>query len=750
MEEIKEPKFFISLMNKPTIINRGIYLFLYHLLKRIFMNSNRRNSNSLDEHLKKWIDKINKDIIKKNEYFIDIKYSFENLRNIIYFAKSQNMKYNGDIIESILIFIFSKAFKTEQDNSFCKYIFNNLTKIRESGKSDLISWIQKGKLSNNIKEFQKLEDLFDKDDKEEDNQIGKIKEENVFYNFLKEILKAKYPKNILYKNSNLIAEKYIQNTSFNFNIFNAIYKQIKKYHETISDKDIAINSIMNHISSLYSSSTNIKPINQLILSFFTQVYIFYQNKYSPLMKYTIPKENLATIPFVYDLRGACIEGRFSHTILSPLMVQDFVSKIFLKQNNFREAGLFELGKILIFNDKVKSIECDTCLIQSYYLGFLIYAMGLFDNHSVEELNLSYNYLHEQSEEYIIKILTHFKELKTLNLSNNEMKKGLGNVFLALKKLYRQKKTKVENLILNKCLLDDSSLYELGELLKSKFCKLKKLVLNNNSFPNNINILKAIKRNKILEEIYFNKTDINNSSIEDILKIISNTNIKHLYLFKNKLTNFNDFLRILYRTKIVNKNKENNKVILNEDTSLINLDLSNNEYSLKNHLHIKLLKKIIEETSLYCLDICHILYGINPEKWKETQGNIEYKKSVEEIKNYLEEKKKEYFELVKDIRINEVDIKKNKSLEENDDLKKFIKKEQIDGILKNKNAKFSGFLMSEADKIIDNFYESKFNFDDLDIVENTRENLRNYLILKRAEKNLIEMMVRKHKKKLIII
>ena len=210
------------------------------------------------------------------------------------------------------------------------------------------------------------------------------------------------------------------------------------------------------------------------------------------------------------------------------------------------------------------------------------------------------------------------------------------------------------------------------------------------------------------------------------------------------------MRILYRTKIVNKNKENNKVILNEETSLINLDLSNNEYSLKNHLHIKLLKKIIEETSLYCLDICHILYGINPEKWKETQGNIEYKKSVEEIKTYLEEKKKKYFELVKDIRINEVDIKKNKSLEENDDLKKFIKKEQIDGILKNKNAKFSGFLMSEAEKIVNNFDEIKFNFDDLDIVETTKENLKNYLILKRAEKNLVEMMVRKHKKKLIII
>lgn len=226
----------------------------------------------------------------------------------------------------------------------------------------------------------------------------------------------------------------------------------------------------------------------------------------------------------------------------------------MKQNNFRELGLFELGKICVLNKNIKTIECDTCLIKSQYLDFLTYGMGIFDNKSVEEINLSYNYLKEFSEEFLIKLFKNFKGLKTLNISSNEMKGGLGNVFIVLKKLYRKRKTNFENLILNKCLLDDSSLYELGELLKCKYCKLKKIVLNNNPYPYNCNLLKKLKNNKSLAQIHLNKDDIYNFSVEDILRIISNTNIRYLYLFKNRFDNFNDFLKIIYRTKIIDKKR----------------------------------------------------------------------------------------------------------------------------------------------------------------------------------------------------
>ena len=748
MEEEQKPKLLISLLNKPQIINKDIYLFTYILLKKIFIGVNETKSKkNIDDILNIWIDKINKSIIRKNEYFINKEYSIKNLKNIIFFIKTQNIKYNGDIIENILIYIFSQIFQTEQENTFSKYIYNNLTKIREH--HDIIKWIKNEKIIP--EEFKNLEELFDIDGKEDENYDLEKQKKSPFYNFLREILKQKYPYNIFHNNYDLKSSKYIYNTEFfNFYACNIIYENIQKNTKNILDKDIATNSLMNIVSNLSSSPSQVLPLNQLILSFFIQVFIFYQNKNSPLLNYTVPLKDYAIIPFVYDLRGACIEGKFSYVILSPLKVQDFISKILLKQNNLRESGLYELGKILVFNNNIKNIECDTCLIKSQYLDFFIHAMGIFENHSVEEINLSYNYLKEMSDESLIKILKYFKGLKTLNISNNEIKGGLGNIFLVLKKLYRAKKIKLENLVINKCNLDDTSLYELGNLIKCKYCKLKKLVLNNNSYQRDNNFFKRLKKSKNLEEIYLNKNEINNSYVDNILRIISNTNIKCIYLFKNKLNNFNDFLRILYRTKIINENKKQNIIIPNETCSLINLDLSNNDFPIKNPEQIKLLDKIVKETSLYCLDICHILYGSNPDKWKETQLNIKYKNCVDAIKKFLEKDKEEYGDVIKNIRINEVEMKNNKPLENEELIQKYIKKDDVDKILKDPKAQYSGFLISEIKNIIKNNDEIKNIIDEDDeIYDDTVKKFQNFLILKRAKKNLDKLKKQKFKKKLII-
>ena len=74
------------------------------------------------------------------------------------------------------------VFKTEQDNTFSKYIFNNLTKLREHNNLDLINWIQKEKILP--KEFQDLQELFECDGKEDENYHSEKQKENVFYNFL--------------------------------------------------------------------------------------------------------------------------------------------------------------------------------------------------------------------------------------------------------------------------------------------------------------------------------------------------------------------------------------------------------------------------------------------------------------------------------------------------------------------------------------------------------------------------------------
>ena len=155
------------------------------------------------------------------------------------------------------------------------------------------------------------------------------------------------------------------------------------------------------------------------------------------------------------------------------------------------------------------------------------------------------------------------------------------------KIYiEKKKINLENLVLNKCALDDIAFYELGELLKSPYCKLKNLYLNMNTIPSNVNFLKKLKKNKSMTEIYFNRSNLANNDSDDLMRIMSNTNIEYLYLYKNRLNDFDDCLRMLYRTKLVltdeeekkikNKNskeeeKKDKKYIM--DSCLYNIDLS---------------------------------------------------------------------------------------------------------------------------------------------------------------------------------
>ena len=245
-----------------------------------------------------------------------------------------------------------------------------------------------------------------------------------------------------------------------------------------------------YFSKLYGE--NFIVSNYLIRSFFISVYIYYQNKKSPLMKYIeskniiINEKDLANIPFEYDLNGAGIEGKSSNIIICPLRIEPRISNVLLSQNSLRESGLFELSKVLLFNRNIKKIDCSISLIRSYFIDFFNFGLGVFDNYSIEELNLSFNYIKEVSEPFLSKFLCHLKGLKTLNLSSNALKGGLSQFFIMLKKLFRKGKIKLENLFLIKCDLNDTSYYELGELLKSRYCKLKRLYLSINNCSNTFN------------------------------------------------------------------------------------------------------------------------------------------------------------------------------------------------------------------------------------------------------------------------
>ena len=547
--------------------------------------------------------------------------------------------------------------------------------------------------------------------------------------------------------------------SDNHHISNNIYDRLKEDSSELLDDDNFEDSedIFEPNPNILLRYTNFEgPPIRIIQSFLIQVFIYSQNSHSPLIKYVSKNKDsnsrYENIPFEYNLTEAGIEEKFAYIILSPIRIEPRISKIILSKNDLREWGLYEIGKTLMFNKHIKNIELKSSLLKSYYIEFLNAGMGLFYNDSVEVLNLSNNCLNEISEESLAKIISHFKGLKILILTMNDFKRGLSSFFIVLKKLYRKRKTKLENLILNRCLLDEASYYELGELLKCKYIKLKMLSICGGNIPYNINFLKKLSKNKSIEEIYINKSEIGNNNINDILKIICNTQIRSLSLFKNKISNFNYFLRILYRTKKIKDKSDIDYNKINE-SFLTNIDLSNNEIYVKNVEHIELIKKIINQTTLNCIDISHILFGPNPNKNK-LDNNCRYKRKIEQLKDNLENAKNKKNNEFKLLRKNEVNVKrlskfKNEHIFNNLD-------EQISEIINNEKAVLPVYLRKQAENIMNDRNNEeirkqflKNNEVDNELYKNIENKLVNYMTYKASEKKMKEIKERKKLSKLIL-
>ena len=760
-EEIKENKnkkgieIIEIINNSVTIFNKCIYLFLVFLFKNIFLKKSNRKGKS-DKLLDETMSKINIKLIKDEDKFIRKEYDLKNIRNILDFSKSQNLIYCGDIIENILIYIFSFAFSVDKDATFGQYLYNNIGKLRDPSNYDLVSMIKSKIFAP--EELHNIKDLLYVDisiNEDSNNIINEKQKNSVIYHLLLDIYKMKY-KNLSKENYNENALNYINKGHFNKKIYEKLYNDLKDNSTTISEQDLTANSIHCLISNLFYLREFGKVPRasiRFVRSFLISVFIYYQNKHSPLMNYINPnkyidngedEDSLIYIPFTYELSGACIEGRFSNIILSPLKIEPRISNIVLDKCNLREIGMYELGKLHIINKNINSVDLSTSLFKSNYLDYFSFGMGVHDNYTLEELDLSNNYLKEDCEVGLCKMISHLKGLKTLNLSINEIRKGLSHFFVVLRKLYSKGKTKLENLYLNKCIMEGESLYELGEMLKCKFCKLKRLFLSGNSFPyNNNDFLKKLKKNKSLTEIYLNRNDIWNGDVDEILRIINITEIRYLYLYRIKITDFNKLLAIINRAKLI-RNKEDKIIINLDELFLTNLDLSNNEFIIKNENQIELLKKLIEKTNLNCLDISHILYDANPGTYKKIAPNAKYRTKIEQLKKILEDKQEIYVKNARDLRNNQVDKKYNENLKDEKILKNYDYK--INEIITKDKAKYPVFLKKEAQELLKN-EEIRKNEEEF---EKMKENLVNYMIYKRAEKNIIRLEQEVKKKKLIII
>ena len=718
-------------------IDKTIYKYLLFLMKYIFMGEkNLMNKEKIPEEinkLKEFTEHINKNIIKKEHKYILIEpkqviYTFKNLLNIINFIKMQNLMYAGDILEGILIIIFSYSIEVSRDNDFGKFLYSNMSKIRESSNDILPQWFSKSENVFQHDEIKNIKTLLAKDFYFRDN-LENYKDMTIFHKVLFEIMKLKknYIKLSIEKTNNT---KYISKNNYPISIMDLGLKNFIMNRQLLdfasnADKDFISNSFPFLYFYIFKEQ---KPPIKMLTSFLISVYIYYQNMKSPLINYcnqekndnkkennnksdNISDENIVDVPFTYQLKGANIEGRYANVILAPIAIEPRIIHINLFQNLIREPGLYELGKILSFNKTLKSINLNLSLIKGYYLEFFIYGFGAFVNNTLENLNLINDSLEESAEFPLADLLCHLKGLKTLNISGNPIKGGTRDLFIVLKKLYKKGETKLENLYLNRCFLTDSSFYELGELLKSQFCGLKRLSIGVNNKSGTINFLKNLKLNRSLEELIMYKSKIDNNDIDDICRIISNTNLKCLNLHRNKFNNFGKYLRIIFRTKIIKrKNKPfiKSNVVLND--SFMHLDLSNHEFHSINFQHIRMLNNLIQDNStLNCFDMSHIVCGKYPDKDLKTMRD-RYVTEVEEVVKTLANRKIFFTDLVKKKMNNEIDKRRNKKVKEefeeeikklfiyeNKDGEKYFFKYIEDNILNDEQAIFPAFL---RDKCID--------------------------------------------------
>ena len=712
------------------ILNPTIHKFLYVLVKylffgKVYMKDAKNKLCNFINRLNQMGFNFDKDLLDNNNCDID------SLKKILKFLKTQNFALSTEIFENIIIRALSFAFVAQNDEFFGKYLYNNLGELKGDKKIIFLKWVDKSSLTSlfndknkdlefalnadeNLKNFEA-----DKGDEEAKN-ANSISKQSTFLQILFLIIKSKNIINKSTENQNL----NITVTTTISGDYSSVYSQISNYFYGENGQNVG-------------QKKRDQPLN-VSVSILISAYIYYLNRKSPFMKYSLDMPNLEKTPFVFDLSEAGISDMYSNTILNPLRIEPAITDIELNKNRFSDYGMFELHRLLMFNKNIKKISLSSCATKPIALNTFNDNFVPFDNYNVEELNMSSNYLKSDADTNLSKLITYFKGLKILVLSHNVLISGLGYFFVTLKNLYRKNQSKLEELYLVNCELDDISLYELGELIKSKYCKLKCLCLNDNKIPSDINFFKALKKNSSLEEIYFYNCDINNERIDEIERIISNTNLQSLYIYRNKIHDFNQCIRIIYRTTLIKNQNEKRKNILNNYPALFNLNMNNSDCYNQNIEKLDLMLEGFKSTNLSILDLSSVI--VDPQN-EDIKMSFKYYTEIIKILDYLKEKQEEYKNALLDILESKVDVEKTKENLKGINTKNYDLNNDIQNIINNEDSKYSAFIKEKVNSLIRS--SSLFNKDKQDEIEK-------YIKYKRAFNKYKENDKIKELKKLILI
>ena len=710
------------------LINPKIQLYLYALIKSQFFEGSKNITSKVTKITRKIEEKYRIDITSRR-----LDNSNPNIFiRIAKFVQLQNSLFFSEILENIIIKVLSLAFQTKNSDFFGKYIYNNLKGIRDNKDFFDTPWINKKNLTifrdrekkDILKDILNYDAEFFPSKENKSNSMNIICQKNDFVQLLV------YLKHMSYT--------AINNTE-KFNLLNDNNEKTVRY-----DSETSIFSFASEL--IFDKTPNITARNYrlpLVFSLLVAVYIYYQNKNSPLMFYSQQNNNLSNPGFTYEFSEAGIIYDFNLGILiKPIRIETRIKNVELNKNKFGFESIFELHKALLFNKRIKSISMKSCAIKSKYLASFSENMKFLKNRNIEKLDMTSNYLKCDADIYLAKLISFLRGLKSLSLSYNYLKSGVAPLFVTLKNLYRQNKTKLETLVLINCNLDDISFYELGELLKSKYCKLKCLCLSENNIPSDVNFFNALKKNRSLKELFIYGCGISSDKVDSINKIISNTNLRCLYINDNKIYDFNQYISILYRNILIKLEEEKGrKDNLYDIPCLYNLNMNEIDCFNRNSQKMKIIKEGIDRTNISLLDMTSVLNGF---KFNNT-GNKDYFDEINIIVKDLNSKQEKYKNCLKDILENEVDVLKyKKQLGEDIKAKFFDLEDRIENIINDPNSKKNLFITRKAEEIKRDLLINS-NEDD-----NEFKDLIKYIHYRRAEKILKGNQIIKAHQKMILI
>ena len=574
---------YLNFCNIPEkIINKNDYKFLlFILIKTLFKNFPEK--------------KIKHDLINNNYKIpkeINYNFSLKNYNNIVNFIKnktSENIFFY--VLEHLLLVAFSLISNLPEEYTLTIFIFDDFNKLsKENNYYDL----------RKILKYYYLNDSIINCFENEKKNLENIKKNT---NLIKNIFKEIEP--LIYF-LNLINNKKIEQIE---KIYNEM-KQIKNLNENNNNNNN--NDYLNSINKL----KNLNEIN-LIKFFIFKIFITYSLKNSISMNL-----NQKKCPFEYDLLEANIKQLNSINVLTPIMIENRIKTLLFNSNNFGEIGFFELGKMLILNSNIENIFLGQNNINFFLLFFLFKSIGMNKIKNIKFLDLTKNKLDEFCEDELIKIIDFFPNLNTLILNKNELKNSLTKFFCKMNVEYKLKKCKIKTLLLISTELSIKSILFLAELIKNKNCLLEILNLNNNNLNNFAGeiFLKNVQNNKNLIELYLYNCNLSDKNFETLSNIIKYSNVNWLYLYKNKINNYENILKLISNTNLIGIDKKNS-----ENSIFNNLDVSQNYPNFLNEDDKEILAELIKKTSLDMLDInCSYLNGDSIYKKDDNNNNNLYK------------------------------------------------------------------------------------------------------------------------------